>query len=237
MKEANQKNKLILKTEPRTIFGRKLKKLRSVGVIPANIYGQNFPSQAISVNFKDFLKVYKIAKETGIVYLDLSGKNLPVLIKNIQRDPINNQILHIDFRKIDLEKKIQTEVPIKIIGVSKAVKELGGVLLTQSESLLIEAFPQNIPSAIEVDISSLNDINQEIKVADLPKADTFEIKSPQDKVIVSVIAHKEESIKPETTSVTPEVITETKPEKESVSTEEKPKNSPQENKKTTENKS
>lgn len=220
--KTSQKDKLFLKVEPRTIFGRKLKRLRANGIIPANIYGPEFKSQAISVNFKDFIKVYKIAKETGVVYLDLEEKEIPVLIKNLQKHPVNGGILHIDFRKIDLTKKVQTEVPIKIVGESKAVKELGGVLLTQTDSLLIEALPQDIPPAIEVNISSLKEIGQEIKVADLLKTNTFEIKSPPDKVIVSVIAHKEESVTPETTMAAPEVISEAKPEEKTSSpTEEK----------------
>ncbi|MFN4213011.1 MAG: 50S ribosomal protein L25 [Microgenomates group bacterium] len=220
--KTSQKDKLFLKVEPRTIFGRKLKRLRANGIIPANIYGPEFKSQAISVNFKDFIKVYKIAKETGVVYLDLEEKEIPVLIKNLQKHPVNGGILHIDFIKIDLTKKVQTEVPIKIVGESKAVKELGGILLTQTDSLLIEALPQDIPPAIEVNISSLKEIGQEIKVADLLKTNTFEIKSPPDKVIVSVIAHKEESVTPETTMAAPEVISEAKPEEKTSSpTEEK----------------
>lgn len=230
-------NQFSLEVKTRNIFGRKLKKLRAEGFIPANIYGPEFKSQAISVNFKDFIKVYKVAKETGIVNLQLDGKQIPVLIKNLQRHPVNDNILHIDFRKIDLTKKIETQVPVKIIGTSKAVKELGGVLLTQSESLLIEALPQNIPPAIEVDISSLNEIGQEIKVADLPKVSTYEIKSPPDKVIVSVIAHKEESTTPETTTVTPEVLTESKPEEETTPSEGKTGQPTEETKKATETKS
>ncbi len=206
--EKPQGNKLILEAKTRTIFGRKVKKLRADGFIPANIYGREFKSQAITVNFKDFIKIYKTAKETGIVYLKLNENLIPVLIKNLQRDPLTDNILHVDFRKIDLDKKVQTEVPIKVVGVSKAVKELGAILLTHLNSLLIEALPQNIPPTIDIDISSLNDIGQEIKVNDLPKTNNYDIKTAPEKVIVSVIAHKEESTTPETTSVAPEVITE-----------------------------
>ncbi len=234
MVKAKQKgnNILTLEVKPRNIFGRKLKKLRATGLIPANIYGPEFKSQAVTVNFKDFIKVYKIVKETGVVYLNLNGEKLPVLIKNIQRHPIDDRILHVDFRKIDLTKKIQTEVPIKIIGDSKAVKELGGVLLTQLDSLLIEALPQDIPSSIEVDISPLNEIGQEIKVANLAKSNNYEIKTPPDKVIVSIIAHKEESITPETTTVAPEVITEAKVEKEAETSQETTPQQTDQNKKT-----
>lgn len=213
MKNKSQE-KIILSTEIRNLVGKKAKKLRKQGLILANIFGQDFKSQAITVNYKDFLKVYKIAKETGIIYLQLKNQELPVLIKNIQKHPITDQIIHVDFRKIDLNKKIKTEVPIKIIGESEAVTQKGGVLLIQSDHLLVEALPENIPQEIEVDISIIKDIGQEIKAVDLPKSDKYEIKTPLEKVLVSVIAHKEESAAPETTTVTPELVEKEKPEEE-----------------------
>lgn len=211
-KKTDDNNKLILQVAPRNIFGRKLKKLRAEGVVPANIYGPEFKSTALSTNFKDFIKVYKIAKETGVVYLKLNGEQIPVLIKNLQRHPVTDHILHIDFRKIDLAKKIQTEVPIKVTGASPAVTEKGGVLLISSETLIVEALPTDIPQQIEVNISKISEIGQEIKVSDLPKFNQYEIKTPPEKVVVSVVAHKEESVTPEVTAPAPEVITEAKPE-------------------------
>jgi large subunit ribosomal protein L25 len=200
--------KIILKAEPRQIFGKKLNSLRKKGLIPANIYGQNFKSQAVTINFKDFIKVYKQAKETKVVYLELKEEKIPVLIKNIQRHPVNDLILHVDFRKIDLKQKIETEVPVVIIGESPAVVEKKGVLLTQLSTLMVSALPEEIPSEIKVDISNLKEIGQEIKVADLAKSSTYEIKTPFEKVIVSIIAHKEESVTPETTAPTVEVVKE-----------------------------
>lgn len=212
--KTSEKEKLILQAQVRNLFGRKVKKLRSAGILPANVYGTQFKSQSISVNLKDFIRIYKIAKETGVIYLTIDNQELPVLIEDIQKHPINNLILHVVFRKIDLTKKIEKNVPIKIIGESSAVKELGGVLLTQLDSLLVEALPQNIPQFIEVDISSLKEIGQEIKVANLSSTNNYLIKTPPERVIVSVIAHKEESITPETTTTPPEVITENKVENE-----------------------
>lgn len=213
MKNKSQE-KITLSAEIRNLVGKKAKKLRKQSLILANIFGQNFKSQAISVNYKDFLKIYKIAKETGIIYLKLKNQELPVLIKNIQKHPVTDEIIHVDFRKIDLKKKIETEVPIKTIGESEAVTQKGGVLLIQSDHLLIEALPEDIPQEIEVDISIIKDIGQEIKISDLPKSDKYEIKTPLEKVLVSVIAHKEESATPETTTVAPELIEKEKPEEE-----------------------
>jgi large subunit ribosomal protein L25 len=201
-------NKLILKVELRNVFGKKLKKTRKQGTVPGNIYGQDFKSTAVSFNLKDFINVYKVSGETGIVYLSLKEKEVPTLIKNLQKHPVTDKLLHVDFRKIDLKKKVETEVPVKVVGVSEAVTQKAGVLLLQSETLLVETLPEDIPSHFKIDISQIKEIGQEIKVDDLKKSDRYEIKTPAEKVVVSVIAHKEESVTPETTAAAPEILTE-----------------------------
>jgi large subunit ribosomal protein L25 len=207
-KSASSSEKVALKVELRQVFGKKLKKIRKQGIIPGNVYGPDFKSQSVSVLQKDLIKTYKIVGETGVVYLLLDKKEVPVLIKSIQRHPVSGFLLHIDFRKIDLSKKIETAVPVKTINVSEAVTQKGGVLLIQSDTLLVETLPEDIPSHIEVDISVIKEIGQEIKVSDLKKSDKYAIKTPGEKVIVAVIAHKEESITPETAVAAPEIITE-----------------------------
>lgn len=208
----NEENKIILNAELRKIIGKKARKLREKGLLLGNIYGEKFKSQAISINLRDFLKIYKKAKETKVISIKINGEEIPVLINHIQRHPVKDNILHVDFRKIDLKKKIQTEVPLKIIGISDAVEKKGGVLLIQAKSITIEALPENIPENIEVDISKLTDIGQEIKVSDLKTGTKYEIKDDSEKTLVSIVAHKEEEITPETTAKTPEVISEKKTE-------------------------
>lgn len=207
-KSLSSSKKVSLKTELRNVFGKKLNKIRKQGLVPGNVFGPDFKSKSISVIYKDFIKTYKMVGETGIVYISLDKENIPVLIKTIQRHPLSGSLLHIDFRKIDLSKKIETNVPVKTIGVSEAVSQKAGVLLVQSDTLLIEALPEDIPSHIEVDITIIKEIGTEIKVSDLKKSDKYEIKTPAEKVIVAVIAHKEESIIPETAVAAPEIITE-----------------------------
>lgn len=208
--KGKKEEKLILEATVREVFGKKLRKLRYTGVIPANIFGPEYKSTAVSVNTKDFLKVYRIAKETGIVFIKLGQEEVPTLIKTVQKHPVTDLILHIDLRKINLSQKITTEVPVKVVGSSEAVSQKAGVLLTQMNKLLVEALPQDIPQFIEVDITTIKDIGQEIKVADLKKSEKYQVKDETNKVVVSVVAHKEESITPETAVAAPEVITEKK---------------------------
>lgn len=201
-------DKITLTLTERTVFGKKLGSLRREGLIPANVYGPKFESKSVSLPLKDFLAVYKVARETGVVYAKLGKNEIPVLIRQVQRHPVKDAILHVDLRKIDLTEKIETEVPVKIMGTSIAVSQKGGVLLSLSPALKIEALPAKIPSHIEVDISKITELGQEIKVGDLAKSGDYELKEPADKVVVSVVEHKEESVTPETTAAPTEVITE-----------------------------
>ena len=218
-KSLSSKDKVSLKVELRTVFGKKLNKVRKQGLVPGNIYGPDFKSKSVSVVYKDLIKTYKLVGETGVVYLNLDKENIPVLIKTVQRHPLSSSLLHVDFRKIDLTKKIETNVPVKTMGISEAVSQKAGVLLVQSDTILVEALPEDIPSHIEVDVTVIKEIGQEIKVSDLKKSDKYEIKTPEEKVIVAVIAHKEESIVPETAVAAPEIITEAVKEGEEAVTE------------------
>jgi len=201
-------DKQVLKVENRILFGKKIKKLRKQGIVPSNIFGPEFKSTSISVDKKEFIKIYRVVRETGVVYLLLGKEEIPCLIKHLQKHPVTDVLLHVDFRKIDLAKKIETDVPVKTIGVSEAVSQKGGVLLLQSENLLVEALPQDIPHTIDIDISIIKELGQEIKVSDIAKSSKYLIKTSPVKVVVSVVAHKEESITPDTATAAPEVLTE-----------------------------
>lgn len=206
--------KLTLQATKREEFGKKLRKLRHSGRIPANIYGPDFKSVAVTVNVRDFTHAFKVARETGVVYIQVDKEEIPTLIKDIQRHPVSNMILHVDFRKINLNVKIETDVPIVFVNDSPAVAQLGGQLLTQANEILIEALPTDIPENIEIDLAKLTEIGSEVRVKDIPAIPNVTIKEDEDRMIVSVVARKEESITPETQAEAPEITTEKKGDEE-----------------------
>ncbi|OGK19249.1 hypothetical protein A3D80_04015 [Candidatus Roizmanbacteria bacterium RIFCSPHIGHO2_02_FULL_40_13b] len=206
MPKTTKPEKFELAVEKRDIIGKKVKKLRREGKTPGNIYGEDFKSQAVSVETIPFTKVFKHAHETHVINLMYDGKNIPVLIQNTQKHPLTGMILHIDFRKVNLSKKIETAVPLQFTGESEAVAKKGGDLITQLNELTVEALPDALPDHIEIDLTKLVEIGDEIKVSDLVKSERFEIKDEPEKVIVRVNEHKEESVEPELESATPEQI-------------------------------
>lgn len=217
------KEKLTLTAEKREAFGKKLRKMRHSGMVPANIYGPEFKSVAITVSFKDLIHTYKVARETGVVYITIGKDEYPTLIKDIQRHPVSDAILHVDFRRINLKEKIETDVPLVFVNESAAVQTLGGQLLTQTNEVLIEALPTDIPEQIEIDLAKLTEIGSEIRVQDIAKIPNVDVKEDPERMIVSVVARKEESITPETETETPEITTEKKEGEEAAEGGEEPK--------------
>ena len=158
-----------LNAQARKVVGRKVKKLREKGLLPANIYGKNVKSEAVTVNLKDFQKIYAKAGKTGIVELKVEKeeKERPVLIHNLQLHPVTDTPLHADFYQISLKEKIKAAVPVMVIGQSPAVVNKEGLLLTILTEIEVECLPTDLPEKIEVDASKLTKVNEEIKVVNL----------------------------------------------------------------------
>lgn len=160
-------NKITLKADKREITGRKVKTLRKEGLIPANVFGKNIKSSAIQISADDFKKVYKEAGETGLIELNIGSDKRNVLISNIQKNPLTEEMLHIDFRQVDLKEKIKAMVPLELVGESEAVKQGLGTLVEQIDEVEVEALPTELPEKFEMDISGLVEVDQSIHVKDI----------------------------------------------------------------------
>lgn len=171
-----------LKSIKRDLYGRKVKKLRKEGLIPANIFGKKIKSQAISVDANEFEKVFKEAGETQII--DLSGK--PVLVSNVTSDPVSDLLLHIDFRQVDLTQKVTAQVPVEVIGESPAEKQSLGTVVVQIDEVEVEALPADLPEKLTVDISILEEVDQAIFVKNLKVSSKVVVKEDKDSIVVKV---------------------------------------------------
>lgn len=174
--------KITLKFTKRELFGRKVSRLRKEGLIPANIFGKKIDSEAISIDSREFLSVFKKAGETQII--DLDGK--PVLVSNLQKDPISDAVIHVDFRQVDLTEKITAMVPVEIEGESPAEKQNLGTVVQQISEIEVEALPADLPEKIVVDSSILAEVDQAIYVKDLKVDKKVEIKTDMESIVVKV---------------------------------------------------
>lgn len=177
----------ILDAKTRTEKGRKTYVLRAAGAVPAVVYGAGTQPQTLTVDRNQFVKMYQEAGESSIVELKIDGASpLHVLIQDYQIDPLRNEFTHIDFRSIDMNKEIETEVELEFIGESAAVKALGGTFIPSLESVEIRALPSKLVRSIKVDISKLATFDDAIHVSDLQVPEGIQVLEDADVTIAAV---------------------------------------------------
>ncbi len=195
-----------LQAEKRKILGRKVKKLRREGILPANLYGKGIKSESIQVSLKDFQKIYQEVGETGLIDLEIDSTIRPVLIRNVQVHPVKGEPLHADFRYVSLTEKTTVSVPIEISGESPAVEQGIGVLIQPISELEVEALPQDLPERLVVDISKLVNVDDAITVGEIEvDKKKIEIKADPSQIVVKIgPLEKEEVAPPPTKEALPE---------------------------------
>jgi large subunit ribosomal protein L25 len=166
--------------------------VRNQGKIPAVFYGPKAPTTSIAINEVDFIRVWKQAGESSIITLKGMDEEHDALIHDMDRDPVTGKIRHADFYVIEKGKKVKVGVPIEFVGVSLAVKDLGGSLIKVVHELEIEALPKDLPHGIEVDISSLATFQDQIKAGDIKLPAGVTLIAEPEEVVALVNAPKEE---------------------------------------------
>ncbi|MEX0785373.1 MAG: 50S ribosomal protein L25 [Dehalococcoidia bacterium] len=176
-----------LEVDPRVVTGKKVKGLRRQGLLPAHLYGRDTESPTPTIT-----NLLKTAGRNAIIDLKINGEGeaRPVVLRGVQRDPITDELVHIDFFQISLTEKLRADVPIVLVGESSAVTVFGGVLLHSLDHLTIEALPADIPRQIEVDISILEELESALFVRDLVVPPDIEVYMAPDQVVVKVSAPK-----------------------------------------------
>ena len=156
-----------LSAKNRSDVGHGVKKLRAAGGMPCVTYGHDVTPVALEVSLKEFQKVFAKAGSSTVVELDLEGQKKNIVINDVQFDPVTDLPVHADLYQVRMDEKITTEVPLKFVGVSRAVKDFGGILVKAADALEIEALPKDLPHEIEVDLSMLKELNDAIDLSDL----------------------------------------------------------------------
>jgi len=176
-----------LQAAPREVLGKKVKALRRQGVTPANIYGSHVESQSIQVSTEELRHVLKTAGRNDIIYLRLDGDDpRPTFVRDVQQNPVSDAILHVDFLQISLREKVRADVPIHLVGLAPAVDTYQGILMHGLDHVIVEALPTEVPSFIEVEVTSLTEINQALHVSDVPVSEGVTMLTDLEQVIAKV---------------------------------------------------
>lgn len=175
----------------------KAKSLRRQGKIPAVYYGRGKGSVSLQLDYHAFRKVFATAGENTLIDLSVDGKKVPVLVHDVQYDPVTDQISHVDFIHVDMEKEVTTSVKVTVLGVAPAVKNLGGILDLQKHEIKIRCLPKDLIHGIEVDVSGIVDFHTSVHVKDLKIPSAVKVlDNPEDTVVTATPPRAEEEAKP-----------------------------------------
>lgn len=167
-----------------------LRRIRLQGNIPGILYGKNVENKMIFVNGADFHKLIREAGHHSLITMRVNGEEYSVLLRDIQRDPLRGNILHVDFQAVDMSTEVDIDVDVRLIGEAAGEKD-GGVLQQNLHELSIRVLPANIPPSIDIDISHLQ-IGDTITVGDIKTEGKYKINHEPSEVIATILPPEQE---------------------------------------------
>lgn len=179
---------LKLNASRRDVLGKRNRFLRRQGITPAHLFGHSIESQSLQCNTIELKKIVAHAGETRLISLRIEGDKQPkrVFVREVQRDALGKQLLHVDFYQVRMEKKMQVAVPLVLVGEAPAMKGKGRMLAHGITELNIECLPEKVPPQIEVDITVLEELEQGIHVKDVILDPDITVHADPEQLIVKV---------------------------------------------------
>lgn len=158
-----------LKAVPRTVLGKKVAQLRRTGQTPANIFGHKIESTSIQADTVELIHLLRHSSRNAIINMHVEGETSArtVVVRDLKRNAVTDQLLHVDFYQISMTEKMRADVPVVLFGISDAVTTFGGVLLQMTEKIAVEALPSDIPVQFDVDVSKITELEGSLHVRDL----------------------------------------------------------------------
>lgn len=184
----------LLAVASRILVGKKVQELRRKQIIPAVVYGHGIPSATVQIERLAFQKVWRQAGSSSLVDLVVDQQPpVKVLIQDVDHHPTKNVINHVDFYRVKMTEKLETDIELNFIGESAAVKEQGGVLIRSLDKVKVECLPGDLVHSIDVDISGLKNFEDRIHVSDIVVPKGITIMDKADEVVASVTPPRSES--------------------------------------------
>ena len=176
--------KYLLNAEKREVLGKKVKGLRREGKLPAVIYGQEIEPMSITLETKQVHKVLKVVGANTLISIKIGKEEFLTLVREIQREVIVRDLLHIDFQAVSLEETITTSLPVVMVGVAPAIEDFEALLIVDMDELQIEAKAKDLPDTIQVDVSTIRELGDNILVKDLVISGDVKILDDPDGVVI-----------------------------------------------------
>tara|TARA_B100000029_G_scaffold215934_2_gene213755 strand:+ start:22818 stop:23480 length:663 start_codon:yes stop_codon:yes gene_type:complete len=177
----------ILQIQKRTTEGKKVKTLRNQGITPIHLYGSDFDSASMQVKMTELINILDLAGLSSPITLNDGKNEIIAFAREVQRHPLTEQILHVDFQIVGKDDQVEVEVPINLTGESPAVKNLGGVLIKLMETIRISSKVNSVPQSLDLDISVIESLEQSILVGEIEVAEGVQIVSDETFAVARVI--------------------------------------------------
>lgn len=203
-------NQVELQATSREILGKKVRHLRRQGITPVHLFGHNVKSVALQCETAQLQRVLTQAGKTRIINLRLDKVKKPrnVLVREVQIAPCTDELLHVDFYQVSAAEKIRVQVPIVLVGEAPALRFKENMLVWELDSLTIECLPDEIPASIELDLGSLTEAEQAIRVKDIILGEAVKVSDSPERVVARITfkpVEKVEAVAAEEAAEAPEV--------------------------------
>jgi large subunit ribosomal protein L25 len=181
-------DKIELKVANREILGKKVKHLRHEGITPVHVFGHGIESLALQCDTRELELVLSEAGQTRLINLKLAKEKKPrtVVVREFDRDWRRGELVHVDFYQVKMEEKIRLEIPVVLLGEAPALKAKTNMLDHELGTFTVECLPAKIPDRIEVDISSLTELDQAIRVKDITLDKDITVLNNPDLVVAKI---------------------------------------------------
>jgi large subunit ribosomal protein L25 len=185
---------VILKAKRRNVIGKQVSAIRRAGQLPAVIYGHYIDPISIELDLHDTSKSLTGLAPSALVTVDVEGTPHKALVREKQRNKITGILLHIDFLAVSMKEKLRSQVYIEIVGLSPAIKDFNGVLVTGNDEVEVECLPKDLPERIVVDISILQKIGDGVYIRDLRIPEGVKILDDPDTMVALITAQAAEEV-------------------------------------------
>lgn len=187
-----------LKASIRQPLGKRSRRLLREGKVPAVVYGHDTEATPITLDRLEFQKVFVKSGRTHLVDLVLDGgRTEKVLVREIQTHPRRLGPIHVDFYQVNLQEKIEVEIPVRLVGESAPVKQGDGDILQPLHAIRVECLPSDIPESFEIDITPLEEIEAEIRVRELKVPAGVSVLEDPEELVVKIVHKRELKIEEE----------------------------------------
>lgn len=177
-----------LRAQRRTILGKHVARLRRAGLTPANLYGPGLASVPLQLPTRELdLALRHIGPTTFVQLVVDEDPPRRVLVREVQRHPVTDQTLHVDFFAASLSEPMRATVPLHFVGEAPALSTFDATLVHSLEAIEVECLPSELPTRLDVDLSGLTELHAVLHVRDVPVPPGVTVLSPPDAVVVSVV--------------------------------------------------